>query len=245
MRLYCLLLLLALPVAQAGQPVTVAVASNFAGTATDLASRFTADTGIAVRIVPGSTGKLYAQIVNGAPFDVFLAADEVRPQRLENDGYVAADARFTYAIGGLALWSTTQWDCETALRSPLAGHVAIANPEIAPYGMAAKEFLETQGLWNAVDKRLVYGENIMQAAQFVATGNAAVGFIASALLRQDHLPPPRCTLELPAGTYTPIRQDAVLLTRDGDTENARQFFVFLQSKTARGIIAESGYGVAN
>ncbi len=245
MRLFCLLLLLALPVAQAGQPVTVAVASNFAGTANDLASRFTDDTGIAVRIVPGSTGKLYAQIVSGAPFDVFLAADEARPQRLEDEGYIAGDARFTYAIGGLALWSTTQWDCDAALRSPFAGHVAIANPQIAPYGMAAKKYLETQGLWNMVDERLVYGENIMQAAQFVATGNAAVGFIATALLRQRHLPPARCTLELPEGTYTPIRQDAVLLSRAADVDGARRFFAFLQSGAARDIIAASGYGIDN
>ena len=245
MRLCCLLLLLALPLAQAGEPVTVAVASNFAGTASDLATRFTDDTGIVVRIVPGSTGKLYAQIVSGAPFDVFLAADQARPQRLEDEGYIARDARFTYAIGDLALWSTTQADCDAALRGPHAGHVAIANPAIAPYGMAAREYLETQGLWNAVDERLVYGENIMQAAQFVATGNAAVGFIASALLRQAHFPTARCTLVLPQGTYTPIRQDAVLLSRPGDKESARRFFAFLQSPAARDIISESGYGVVN
>ncbi len=243
MRLCWLLLLLAMPVAQAGQPVTVAVASNFAGTAADLATRFTNDTGIAVRIVPGSTGKLYAQITSGAPFDVFLAADETRPGRLDDEGYVAAGARFTYAIGGLALWSTTQADCDFALRSPRAGHVAIANPLIAPYGMAAKQYLETQGLWNAVDERLVYGENIMQAAQFVATGNAEVGFIAAALLQQEHLPEPRCTLELPQGTYTPVRQGAVLLNRAGDSENARRFFSFLQSAAARDIIAANGYEV--
>lgn len=245
MRLCFLLMLLALSAAEAGQPVTVAVASNFAGTATELATRFSDDTGITVRLVPGSTGKLYAQITHGAPFDVFLAADEARPQRLENEGHVADNARFTYAIGELALWSTTEPDCDTALRSPRAGHVAIANPAIAPYGLAAREYLEKQGLWNAVDERLVYGENIMQAAQFVATGNAAVGFIAAALLRQERLPRPRCTFELPQGTYTPIRQDAVLLARAGDTQNARRFFTFLQSGTARDIIAARGYGVVD
>ncbi len=243
MRLCCLLLLLALPVAQAGQPVTVAVASNFAGTAADLATLFTKDTGIAVRIVPGSTGKLYAQITSGAPFDVFLAADEARPQRLEDAGYVADGARFTYAVGDLALWSTTQTDCEYALRSPRAGHVAIANPLIAPYGMAAKQYLQTQGLWNAVDERLVYGENIMQAAQFVATGNAAVGFIAAALLQQEHMPKPSCTLELPQGTYTAVRQDAVLLSRAGKSKSAQRFFSFLRSAAARDIIAANGYEV--
>ncbi len=243
MRLCFLLLLLALPVAQAAQPVTVAVASNFAGTAADLATRFTNDTGISVRIVPGSTGKLYAQITSGAPFDVFLAADEARPQRLEDEGYVADGARFTYAIGDLALWSTTQTDCEFALRSPRAGHVAIANPLIAPYGLAAKQYLQTQSLWNVVDDRLVYGENVMQAAQFVATGNADVGFIPAALLQQEHMPKPRCTLALPQGTYTPVRQDAVLLSRAGQLENARRFFSFLQSDAARDIIAANGYEV--
>lgn len=243
MRVSCLLLLLALPVAQAGQPVTVAVASNFADTATELATRFTDDTGIEVRIVPGSTGKLYAQITSGAPFDVFLAADQVRPKRLEQAGYTAGDARFTYAIGELALWSTTQADCERALRNPAVGHVAIANPAIAPYGKAAREYLETQGLWNAVDERLVYGENIMQAAQFVATGNAAVGFIAAALLEQRRLPRARCTLALPEGTYTPIRQDAVLLNRAADAQSAQHFFAFLRSEAARAIVTAGGYKV--
>ncbi len=245
MRICWLLLLLVLPAAHAGPPVTVAVASNFANTAADLVTRFTEDTGIAVRIVPGSTGKLYAQITSGAPFDVFLAADAARPGRLADEGFVAGDARFTYAVGELALWSTTRSDCDIALRSPGAGHVAIANPEIAPYGMAAREYLETRGLWNAVEKRLVYGENIMQAAQFVATGNAAVGFIAAALLQQAHLPRARCKLELPAGTYTPIRQDAVLLSRASDSEHARRFFAFLQSGPARDIIVASGYGVVD
>lgn len=245
MRVYCLLLLLALPVAQAAQPVTVAVASNFADTAAELAARFTDDSGIPVRLVPGSTGKLYAQITNGAPFDVYLAADQARPLRLEDDGYVAGEARFTYAIGGLALWSTTRADCERALRSPGAGHVAIANPAIAPYGKAAKEYLEKQDLWDAVDERLVYGENAMQAAQFVATGNAAVGFIAAALLKQQRLPEARCTLDLPKGTYTPIRQDAVLLARSAKKDGATRFFEFLRSDAARAIIAASGYGVVS
>ncbi|MDJ0749139.1 MAG: molybdate ABC transporter substrate-binding protein [Woeseiaceae bacterium] len=243
MRVSCVLLLLALPVAQAGQPVTVAVASNFADTATELAARFTDETGIEVRIVPGSTGKLYAQITNGAPFDVFLAADQVRPKRLEAKGYVAGDARFTYAIGELALWSTTLTDCGQALRNPAVGHVAIANPATAPYGEAAREYLETQGLWNAVDERLVYGENIMQAAQFVATGNAAVGFVASSLLEQQRLPKARCTLALPEGTYTPIRQDAVLLTHAADARSAQHFFAFLRSEAARDIVTASGYKV--
>ena len=245
MRVACLLLLLALPVAQAGQPVTVAVASNFADTATELATRFTDETGIPVRIVPGSTGKLYAQITSGAPFDVFLAADQARPERLENEGYVAGVARFTYAIGELALWSTTLADCGRALRNPAAGHVAIANPAIAPYGLAAREYLETQGLWNAVDERLVYGENIMQAAQFVATGNAAVGFVAAALLKQQRWPQARCTLALPEGSYTPIRQDAVLLGRAAGARNAQRLFAFLQSETARDIVTASGYKVAH
>lgn len=245
MRFPCLLLLLALPVAQAGQPVTVAVASNFADTANELATRFTDDTGIPVRLVRGSTGKLYAQITSGAPFDVFLAADQARPQRLEAEGYVVDDSRFTYAIGDLALWSTTLADCGRALRNPAVGHIAIANPAIAPYGKAAKEYLETQGIWNLVDHRLVYGENIMQAAQFVATGNAAVGFVAAALLEQQRLPRARCTAELPAGSYTPIRQDAVFLKRAEDTEGARLFHAFLQSDSARDIVVAGGYGVSD
>ena len=239
MRVVCLLLLLALPAAQAGQPVTVAVASNFSATANDLVARFTKETGVPVRLVTGSTGKLYAQIVAGAPFDVFLAADQDRPRLLVETGYVAANARFTYAVGTIVLWSPTRDDCDAALLDPDAGYVAIANPAIAPYGVAAREYLESRDLWDTLQARLVYGENILQATQFVATGNAVVGVIAEALLTQQGLPAARCKIALPTDSYTLIRQDAVLLV-DGSVD-ARRFFEFLQSDAARDLIVRNGY----
>ena len=141
------------------------------------------------------------------------------------------------------LWSKTYADCEAALRYPNAGHIAIANPEIAPYGAAAREYLQSLNLWDVVRERLVYGENVMQATQFVATGNATVGLIAGALVEQGKLPEARCTSAIPEDTYTPIRQDAVLLARAGQVDAAQRFFAYLRSESARKIIAANGYGI--
>ncbi len=245
MRFLCLLLLLAWPVAQAEPGVVVATASNFNWTASELADRFRRETGIVVTIASGSTGTLYAGIVNGAPYDIFLAADQARPQRLEDEGFVVEDGRFAYATGVLVIWSATHDDCEAALVDPDAGRVAIANPSIAPYGVAAMEYLESQGLKDEVEERLVYGKNNTQAVQFIATGNAAVGLVAKSVLEYRLAPLGRCTKEVPRDTYTPIRQDAVLLARAADNDDARRFFDFLQSDEARTLIAASGYGVGN
>ncbi|MDJ0711100.1 MAG: molybdate ABC transporter substrate-binding protein [Woeseiaceae bacterium] len=245
MRLSGLLLLLALPLAQAAQPVTVAVASNFQGPARELANHFHRVTGTEVRIMTGSTGQLYAHIVNGAPFDVFLAADQRRPQRLEDAGYVVKDARFTYTTGVLVLWSVTRDDCEAALRDPNSNHVAIANPAIAPFGVAAKEYLKSQGLWDEIEPRLVYGENVMQVALFVATGNADVGLTADSVLTQDHLSQGGCKIAVPPETYTPVRQDAVLLTRAAGSDGAKQFFEFLQTYLSRTTNGASGTEAVN
>ncbi len=245
MRIRCLLLLLAAPLAQAEPDVVVATASNFSWTASELADRFYGKTGIVVTIASASTGTLYASIVNGAPYDIFLAADQARPQRLEEAGYIADDGRFTYAIGVLVIWSTMHDDCEAALVDPDAGRVALANPSIAPYGVAAMEYLESQGVRDEVEDRLVYGKSNTQAAQFIATGNAAVGLIAKSVLEYRLAPQGRCTTIVPQDTYTPIRQDAALLAGASDNHDARRFFEFLQSDEARTLIAESGYGVVD
>lgn len=225
---------------QAADVVTVAVASNFRSTATQLADRFYEDTGHAVRLSSGSTGKLYTQIINGAPFDVFLAADAERPALLEDGGVAVPGSRFTYATGSLVLFSASATDCMAVLRDPDAGFVAIANPEISPYGKATQQYLAGEGLWDPVFSRAVFGENITQAWQFAFTGNAVVGFAARSQLRAAPREP-ACSYEVPVSAHDPIEQQAVLL--GDDNEAARAFIDFLRSDVARALIAQDGYEV--
>lgn len=185
MRLRAVLLLATLlPVlALADDSLTVAVASNFQFAVTKVASRFTATTDIDVHVVAGSTGKLYAQIVNGAPYDIFLAADKTRPRKLVEDGIASAETFWIYATGQLVLWSNhpkfTDRDCYRDLTEGNYSYLAIANPGIAPYGDVAREFLISRGLWESAQDKLVFGENISQAFQFVASGNATMGLLAA------------------------------------------------------------------
>ena len=183
-----------LPVAASGEDyVTVAVASNFASTAREISEQFSRASGFRVRITPASTGKLYAQIISGAPFDILLAADAERPTRLETEGKGVPGTRFTYALGALVLWSRQVADCREALQRADGGRIAIANPVIAPYGAAAKSFLQQSGLWDSLRDRLVVGENISQTLQFAASGNAQLGFIARSQLQAPSLPPASCS----------------------------------------------------
>ena len=228
----------------AAETITIAVASNFSRPAAALAAEFTGTTGVIVRISNGSTGKLYAQIVNGAPFDVFLAADTERPMLLEESGHAVAGSRTTYAEGTLVLWSGVANDCLAALENENGGRVALANPETAPYGKAAIEYLSAEGVWDAVSRRAVYGENINQALQFVATGNAAIGFIAKSQLAAPQLPEAACIWELPASSHSSLEQQAVLLARAADNEDAQRFLNYLGSASAREIMARHGYGVS-
>ena len=241
----CVVLLALLAVtARADDPVTVAVASNFSRAAAELAARFAGETGLAIRLSNGSTGHLYAQILNGAPFDVFLAADVERPALLEQSGHAVTGSRFTYAQGGLALWSRDASDCLATLKDAGAGRVALANPATAPYGRAAMEFLTNIGYWEAVSSRAVYGENIMQALQFAATGNAVVGIIAKSQLANSRLPESACTWNVPEGSHGSIEQQAVLLKNAVGNDAAQRFVEFLQSSVAREIIERHGYAVS-
>jgi molybdate transport system substrate-binding protein len=226
---------------QAADVVTVAVASNFKSTATHLANRFLEETGHAVRLSSGSTGKLYTQIINGAPFDVFLAADAERPALLEASGVAVPGSRFTYATGSLVLFSTRVTDCMAALQDEDAGFVAIANPAISPYGKAARQYLAGEGIWESVSARAVYGENITQAWQFAFTGNAVVGFAARAQMRAAPREP-ACSHEIPTGTHDPLEQQAVLLNAGNDA--ARAFLDFLRSDSAGELIEQDGYEVS-
>jgi molybdate transport system substrate-binding protein len=235
--------LILLPVAAIGEDhVTVAVASNFAATAREVAGRFSQESGLDVRITTASTGKLYAQIVNGAPFDILLAADSERPRRLEAAGAGVPGTRFTYALGALVLWSRQVDDCREALRSADGGRI-IANPETAPYGAAAVSYLRQSGLWESVSERLVIGENIAQTLQFAASGNARLGFIARSQLRAPSLPQASCTWLVPETMYSAIDQQAILLRRGAGVEGAKSFLEFLRGDTGRAIILRHGYGL--
>jgi molybdate transport system substrate-binding protein len=223
--------------------IHVAVASNFTPALARLAERFEELHPIDVVLVSGSTGKLYAQIKNGAPYDLYLAADEARPLALEQEGDALPGSRFTYAMGKLVLWSPTeglvQPDGDPIL-PPDCEHVAIANPKLAPYGRAAQEVLEARGLWQSISNRFVRGENVGQAFQFVDSGNAELGFVAFAQLKRPDKEIAGSYWLVPQQWYTPIAQQAVLLT---DNADAALFVNFLRSDSARSVLDGFGYEV--
>lgn len=243
------LLPLFLFVSAGAEPVSVAVASNFTIPMAQLAASFEASTGHQVRVSAASTGMLYAGISNGANYAVFLAADEERPRLLEESGLGVGGTRFTYAVGRLELWSADPafegTDCRAQLESLGARHLAIANPVTAPYGAAAKSFLQNAGLWDAVEGNLVFGQNIAQTLQFVATGNASLGLIASSQAESDRLPEASCRWQVPASMHAPLEQHAILLDNARDNEAARGFLAFLESSAGRDIIQSHGYEVVD
>lgn len=223
------------------EAVRIAVASNFAGPAAQLARAFEKQhPGAKVELSSGASGKLYAQIVNGAPFDIFLSADGERPQKLEADGHAVARSRVQYALGRLVLVGPGMKmavDGPSVLRKGEFEHLAIANPETAPYGRAAQQVLTKLGLWEKLRPRLVRGENITQAYQFVTSGGAELGFVALALVPKDERP----RWDVPPALHEPIRQDAVLLAR-AKLSLAQDFMAFLKSPGAKTMIRAAGYG---
>lgn len=245
LALFAALMALAAP-ARAGERVLVAVAANFAEAAEALAPGFEAETGHDLALAVGSTGKLYAQIAAGAPFDVLLAADRARPARAEAEGLAVPGTRFTYATGRLTLWSPDPArigpDGPAALTAPDAAHIALANPDLAPYGAAAAEALAALGLTAALEDRIVMGQNIGQTFALVATGNAELGFVALSSVLSPRLAEKGSRWDVPADLYAPIRQDAVLLRHGADNQGARAFLAYLQSDAARPLLARFGYG---
>ncbi len=220
--------------------VHVAVAANFTAAMKEIAANFEQASGHHAVVSYGSTGKLFAQIEHGAPFEVFLAADQKRPKLLEEKG--TASGRFTYAVGKLVLWSsnTKRTANEQALRGGDFQKLAIANPKTAPYGAAALEIMRNLGLYEALEPKLVIGDSIAQTHQFAATGNAEFGFVALAQIALDDS---GSRWLVPEKLYTPIRQDAVLLSKGKDNPAAQALLDYLKGDAARAVIQKYGYGV--
>jgi len=238
----CVCLLTAAPLASA-DILRVAVASNFNAVLQELASGFSAASGHELRISAGSTGTHFAQISNGAPFDIFVAADLEHPAMLVNSGIALADSLLVYAQGSLLLWSVDPGLAVSGgkvLQDGNFRHLAIANPAQAPYGLAAREALESLTLWSSLQDKLVQGENITQTWQFVSTGNAELGFIAASQWFDRANRATGSVWEVPQALYSPILQAAVILH---ESPAARAFLAFMQSEAAIALITAAGYRI--
>lgn len=227
--------------------VLVAQAANFLRPMQEIGAAFERATSHEVRISSGSTGKLYAQIKNGAPFDLFLAADQRRPKLLEEEGLVVPGSRFTYAAGRLTLWSRDperiMADGVAVLRQGAFEHVAIANPKTAPFGKAAVQTLQKLGLYDAVQRQIVQGENVAQAFQFVFSGNAELGFVSLSQVLDPRVGDAGSRWDVPEHLYDPLTMDAVHLERSEANEAARALLDFVQGDRARAIIERYGYSI--
>ena len=218
----------------------VAVAANFTEAAKEIAAAFKAKTGHEAVLSFGASGQFYTQITQGAPFQVFLSADDARPKKLTDDGLAVAGSRFTYAIGKLVLWSKTPGlvKGEETLKAASFAKLSICNPTAAPYGAAAVEAMKALNIYDSLQPKLVEGATITQAFQFVETGNAELGFVA---LSQLTGPQTGSRWLVPQELYSPIRQDAVLLKSGATNEAATGFIAFLRGAEARAIIEKYGY----
>jgi len=235
-----------LTTASAGE-VRIAVAANFTSTLNEISIQFERESRHTTLISYGSSGKFYAQIKHGAPFDVFLSADATRPQLLEKEGLAVPGSRFTYAVGRLTLWSPDPHmlkdDGPTVLANGRFEHLAIANPKTAPYGTAAKHVLEQLGLWNHLKDRIVQGENIGQTFQFVFSHNAQLGFVALAQVLDPKINGAGSRWNVPEHLHEPLVQHAILLTNGQHNAAAMAFLDFVKGPTGRAIIERFGYGL--
>lgn len=240
----CLLVLsLLLPTAKA-EEISVAVASNFTAPMKEIASLFEQSTGHKVRLSFGSSGKFYAQIKHGAPFQVFFSADQKKPEQLERDRLIAPSSRFTYARGRLALWSSQKGFVKgnaERLKQLQFNKLALANPKLAPYGVAAIEVLERLSLIEATQNKWVQGENIAQTYQFVSTGNAELGFVALSQILKDGKLKTGSSWVIPENLYNPIKQDVVLLLRGENSPAAQALLTFIKEPQVKQIMTSYGY----
>ncbi|MET1257194.1 molybdate ABC transporter substrate-binding protein [Aliikangiella maris] len=226
------------------ETVNIAVASNFAKPMQAIVSQFMHQTPHQAKLSYASSGKIYAQIIHGAPFDIFLSADQAKPLALEQQQRIVNNTRQTYAIGRLALWSNypqQQKIRAQSLSKSTLNKIAVANPDIAPYGAAAIEVLNHLKLYSTVKSRLIYGENIAQTFQFVSSRNADLGFISlSQVWYKGHLTH-GSVWPIPTELHAPIKQDLVLLKRAKHNQAAQAMLTFLQSEQAQQIITDYGY----
>ncbi|AGZ35964.1 molybdate ABC transporter substrate-binding protein [Pseudomonas sp. SWI6] len=226
--------------------VQVAVAANFTAPIQAIAKDFEKDTGHKLVAAYGATGQFYAQIKNGAPFDVFLSADDSTPAKLEHEQEIVPGSRFTYAVGTLALWSAKEGyvDAEgEVLKKNDFKHLSIANPKTAPYGLAATQVLDRLGLKEATQSKIVEGQNITQAFQFVSTGNAELGFVALSQIYKDGKVSNGSAWIVPSNLHAPIRQDAVILKKGKDNAAAKALVAYLKGPKAAAVIKSYGYEI--
>ena len=242
-RLAPLLAAFALGTAHADE-VQVAVAANFTAPIQAIAADFEKDTGHKLVAAYGATGQFYTQIKNGAPFEVFLSADDTTAQKLESEGATVKGSRFTYAVGTLALWSAKEGYVDAkgdVLKKNQFKHLSIANPKTAPYGLAATQLLAREGLSDQVKDKLVEGQNITQAYQFVSTGNAELGFVALSQIYKDGKVTGGSAWVVPASLHDPIKQDAVILNKGKDSAAAKALVDYLKGPKAAAVIKSYGY----
>ncbi len=240
-----LLLLVALGATQAmAAEVKVAVAANFLAPLNDIAAAFKQSTGDTLVISSGATGQLFTQIQHGAPFEVMVSADRKTPEKLVSSGLADGASRFTYARGKLVLWSADAATVDAAGKVLTTGsfkHLAIANPQTAPYGLAATQVLAKLGLTASLQGKLVQGDNISQAKQFIDSGNAELGFVALSQVSKDGKLTKGSAWEVPLDQYDPIYQDAVLLKTGASNAAAKAFLSFLKGPQALAVMARYGY----
>lgn len=236
--------LLSSAAAQAAQ-LSVAVASNFTAPMRKIAAAFEKETGHSLVLSFGSTGKFYAQIINGAPFEVLFAADDKTPLRLETEGHGVAGTRQTYAIGKLVLWSKQAGyvdDKGEVLRGGTFDRIALADAKLAPYGAAAMQALQALEFADTLAGKFVQGENISQTFQFVASRNVPLGFVALSQVYADGRLTEGSAWQVPESLYEPIRQDALILAKGKDNVAAHELMKFMKGATASNIVHSFGYG---
>ena len=241
LSVYCVFLMTAN--AQAAE-IKVAVASNFANVLKEIAVEFQKDTGHQLAITPGATGKFYAQISNGAPFDVFLSADDETPRKLAQEGKAIASSQFTYAIGRLALWSPNPEMIDKnadILKTDKFKFIAIANAKVAPYGQAAVQTMQKLGVLTKIEPRVVQGESISQTYQFVSTGNAQLGFVALSQIFENGKVKTGSAWIVPEEMHEQLKQDAVILQSCKQTSVCQDLMDYLKSEKAKKMMASYGY----
>ncbi|MGE3977429.1 MAG: molybdate ABC transporter substrate-binding protein [Nitrospira sp.] len=225
------------------EQVLVAVAANFVPPFREVAMEFEKATSHNLRVAAGSSGNFFAQIKNGAPFDVFFSADNERPKKLEEEGFGVKDSRFTYAIGRVVLWSPTAdlVKGEETLRSKTFKRLAMANPKTAPYGVAAMQALQKLELWESLQPHIVMGENLGQTIGFMESGNAQLGFVALSQIMDPKVKGKGSHWHVPTNLHEPIQQDMILLTKAKDNQAAKALMEFMKGPEAKAIIERYGY----